>query len=109
MERVEITGERKGMPQLTSHSITSIPTFLDELVLVRKQGYAFDNEECEVGARCIAAPVRNHLGRIVAAMSISGPVTRMNPTREKEFIPTMKEFALKLSLALGFSEEMLKY
>lgn len=100
--------KRKGMPQMTSHSITTIPAFLDELALVRKQGFALDDEECEIGARCIAAPVRNHLGRIIASMSISGPTTRMNPARVKEYTPLVTKYALKLSLALGFSEEMLK-
>jgi IclR family KDG regulon transcriptional repressor len=100
--------KRRGMPRLTSCSITTIPAFLDELISVRKQGYAFDNEECEIGARCIAAPVRNHLGRIIASMSISGPVTRMSPTHAKELIPILKQCALNLSLALGFTEELLK-
>jgi IclR family KDG regulon transcriptional repressor len=100
--------KRKGMVRLTSYSITTIAAFLDELTLVRKQGYALDNEECEVGARCIAAPVRNHLGRIIASMSISGPLTRMSPKRVKELIPTVREYALKLSVVLGFSQEMLE-
>jgi IclR family KDG regulon transcriptional repressor len=99
--------KRKGMPQLTPYSITTIPAFLDALASVRKQGYAFDNEECEMGARCIAAPVRNHLGRIIASMSISGPVSRMSPGRVRELTPIVTGFAMKLSLALGFSQEML--
>jgi DNA-binding IclR family transcriptional regulator len=69
-----------------------------------KQGYALDNEECEIGARCIAAPVRNHLGRIIASMSIFGPVNRMTPGHVKKLIPFVSEYALKLSQSLGFSE-----
>ncbi len=109
MAQPDIIGilKRKGMSKLTSYSIDTIQTFLDELELVRKQGYAFDNEECELGARCIAAPVRNHLGRIIASMSISGPVNRMSPARIDELIPIVTKNALSLSLTLGFSEELL--
>lgn len=94
---------RKGMPLLTRRSITNISLLLDELALVRKQGFALDDQECELGARCVAAPVRNHSGRIIAAMSISGPVTRLTHRRIKELTPTVKESALKLSIAAGYS------
>jgi DNA-binding IclR family transcriptional regulator len=97
----------KGMPKMTQHSITNITVFLDELALVRKQGFALDDEECEIGAKCIAAPVRNHLGRIIASMSISGPTTRLTPGHMKELTLVVKKSALRLSIALGFSEEML--
>lgn len=99
--------QRRGMPKLTSHSITSLPKFLDELAKVRKQGFALDDEECEIGARCIAAPVRNHKGRIIAAVSISAPVSRFSLERVKELTPIVKEIALKLSKELGFSEDIL--
>ena len=97
----------KGMPKMTQHSIITITAFLDELALVRKQGFAYDNEECEIGARCIAAPVRNHSGRIIASMSISGPITRLSSKRMKELTPVVKEYARKLSTVLGFSDDML--
>ncbi|HEX7714260.1 MAG TPA: IclR family transcriptional regulator [Bacillota bacterium] len=100
--------QRKGMPKMTSHSITSLSKFLDELALVRKQEFAMDNEECELGARCIAAPVRNHLGRIIASISVSAPVSRFSLERVKELTPVVKEVGLKLSKELGFSEDMLK-
>ena len=67
-----------------------------------------DNEECELGARCIAAPVRNHLGRIIASISVSAPVSRFSLERVKELTPVVKEVGLKLSKELGFSEDMLK-
>lgn len=94
----------RGMPKLTRHSITELPAMLDELAIVRKQGYAFDDEECEVGARCVAAPVRNHTGRIVAAMSVSGPSSRLTPDGLRAIAPTVAKAAARLSGALGFTE-----
>lgn len=94
----------RGMPKLTPHSITELPVMLDELALVRQRGYAIDDEECELGARCVAAPVRNHTGRIVAAMSISGPSSRLTLERLKEIAPTVIKAANSLSSALGFTE-----
>ena len=98
----------KGMPRLTERTITEIEPFLDELALVRKQGFAYDNEECEVGARCIAAPVRNHTGRVVAAMSISGPTARLTPERMKELTPVVMKYATKLSFALGYTKDVMQ-
>lgn len=94
----------RGMPKLTRNSITELPAMLDELAIVRKQGYAFDDEECEVGARCVAAPVRNHTGRIVAAMSVSGPSSRLTPEGLGRIAPTVVKAAARLSGALGFTE-----
>ena len=98
---------RKGMRRLTKNSITEMSIFLDVLEKVRKQGYAIDDEECEIGARCIAAPVRNHKGRIIAALSLSSPTSRLTNERIKELIPEIQKYALELSKALGFPEELL--
>ncbi len=108
MAQPDIIGilQRKGMLKMTPHSITNLSKFLDELVLVRKQGFALDDEECEIGARCIATPIRNHKGRIIASVSISAPVSRFSSGRVKELIPVVKEIALKFSKELGFSEDI---
>lgn len=97
--------KEKGMPKLTPNSITDLNTFLDELDRVKKQGYAFDKEECELGARCVAAPVRDHTGRIVAAISVSGPANRITLEKLNELTNTIKNYALKISYELGYLEE----
>ncbi|NLY74565.1 MAG: IclR family transcriptional regulator [Firmicutes bacterium] len=97
--------KHKGMPRLTQYSITDVPTFLDELNKVRKQGFALDNEESEIGAKCIAAPVRDHKGRIIASLSISGPSSRLTPANMQNLISIVKRVAFKLSTALGYSKE----
>jgi DNA-binding IclR family transcriptional regulator len=65
---------------LTRHTITSARRLLKELRAVRERGYAVDEQERELGVRCIAAPVRNHEGRVVAAISVAGPTERLPRT-----------------------------
>jgi len=67
----------RGMPQLTPKTIVSEKALLAEIRRVRRQGYAMDNQENEADGRCIAAAVEGPNGRIIAALSISGPVHRM--------------------------------
>ena len=92
---------RRRMPRITEHTITSLSEFMKELDCVRSRGYALDLEECEVGARCVAAPVRNHTGRVIASISISGPVNRLSDDRLPELIKIVTEWA-QLSRQLGY-------
>ena len=73
------------------------------LVEVREQGYAIDDEELDLGVRCIAAPIRDYTRRIVGAISISGPSMRIDNTRlEKELIPLVLQASSDLSTRLGY-------
>jgi DNA-binding IclR family transcriptional regulator len=67
-------------PRMTPNTITSAKRLLKELRAVRVRGYALDEEEHELGVRCVAAPVRNHEGKVVAAISVAGPTDRMPRT-----------------------------
>ncbi|HUX49878.1 MAG TPA: IclR family transcriptional regulator [Spirochaetia bacterium] len=67
----------RGLPKLTVHTISTKEALIHDLDEIRTRGYAFDLEECEEGVRCVAAPVRDHEGKIVAALSVSAPVNRM--------------------------------
>ncbi len=92
----------KGLPKLTQNTITTLPALKEELETIRKQGYAFDNEECEIGARCIAVPIRDYTGKIVAAMSIMGPVVRMDDNKIFQNLPYLLDASVQLSKALGY-------
>jgi DNA-binding IclR family transcriptional regulator len=67
--------------RLTSHTITSAATLRKDLTLIRQRGYSLENEEVYLGSRCIGAPIFDESDRVVAALSVSGPITRV--TREK--------------------------
>ncbi len=68
---------------MTVNSILSWEALSAELTLIRERGYALDREESEYGLMCVAAPVRDNTGTVVAAVSISGPVQRMIENLEK--------------------------
>lgn len=98
---------RSGMPALTPNTIVTFDCFLRELEFVRVNGYALDNEECEAGASCVAAPIRNHVGKIVAGVSISGPTVRFGADRLPELIDLVLETAHEVSRKLGFDRRQL--
>ncbi len=66
-----------GLVQLTPNTLTSLERLKSELEAIRRLGYSVDNEELELGLRCVAAPVVDSNGDAVAAVSISGPTTRI--------------------------------
>jgi DNA-binding IclR family transcriptional regulator len=68
---------RRGMARFTHHTITNLGALQADLTEVRRRGYSIDDEEIEDGLRCIGAPVRDHSGRVVAAVSIAGPASRL--------------------------------
>ena len=89
-----------GLPRFTAHTITDEQQLREELLRIREQGYAEDFEEMEEGVRCLAAPVLGPDGRVLAAMSISGPAGRLGQDRLEELIPHIKR------LADGFSQSL---
>jgi IclR family acetate operon transcriptional repressor len=96
---------RFGMPPRTRATITHPDRLLDELSRVRELGYAMDDEEHEEGVRCLAVPVRDASGQVVASLSVSGPVTRLNDAQIHVIIPELVDCGSKLSTRLGFAPE----
>jgi DNA-binding IclR family transcriptional regulator len=62
---------------ITIHTITEKEDLYKHLIGIRRQGYALDLEENELGISCISAPIFDHSGKVVAAFSVSGPSIRM--------------------------------
>lgn len=94
---------QKGLPSKTPQTITNQTDFRRHLQRVREQGYAVDDEENEEGVRCVAAPIRNERGEVVAAISISGPSIRMTPKLIRESLSReVRTTALRISAKLGF-------
>ena len=90
----------KGLPPLTDNTLTTRADIVEEINRVRKQGWALDNQENEIEGRCIGAPIRTPDGRTLAALSISGPVFRMDLARAKSLVPQLKSFCVEISEAL---------
>lgn len=92
----------KELKRFTSNTITNGEDLKRQLEIIRKQGYGLDNEEIEAGLRCIAAPVRNHQGRVVAAISISIPANRLQEEQIPAIIEDAMATALDISVRLGY-------
>ena len=69
--------EGKDLPALTPHTIRTLPALVAELARIRDQGYSLDNQEIQMGVKCIAVPVWKHAGEPLAAISVAGPVDRV--------------------------------
>lgn len=93
--------ERKGMPVHTDKTITDKDEFMKELGQVRQKGYALDLEENEYGITCVAAPIFDHLGKVIAAVSISGPTMRMTDERLDALKSIMVKTGQNISARLG--------
>jgi DNA-binding IclR family transcriptional regulator len=100
--QLEELEKKRGLPRFTSQTIISLDALRRELTLIRDRGYAFDNEECEEGVRCIAVPVLDCQGCVMAAISVSAPVTRMGDERCTEIIACLKDLGLQASRELGW-------
>lgn len=92
----------QGLPSFTRNTITELGRLQEELERVRAQGHAVDNEEIMDGLRCIAAPVREHTGKVCAAISVSGPVARLDGVRFDQAVGLVTGTALEISAGLGF-------
>jgi len=86
----------------TSKTIQDKEAFMEELAAVRRKGYAVDNEENEPGVRCAAAPIFDHAGRAVAAMSISTMVSAVGDEEFLGFVNFMKDQCSIISKQLGY-------
>lgn len=86
----------------TPNTLTTRAALEEELERIAQLGYAVDNEELESGVRCVAAPVRDFEGRVVSALSISGPAPRLHDERIRaELAPLVMQAAAELSRRLG--------
>lgn len=92
------------MPRLTDNTICTVSGLESELARVREQGYAVDWEENEIGVRCIAAPVRDISGNVVAAVGISGPTTRVTDAKRAELAGHIVAIAGDISRSIGYSD-----
>lgn len=97
-ESVRAYAKRTGLPGKTSTSLTSLAALEKELDRIRRHVVAFDNEEAEVGLKCVAAPIHDDEGKLVAGLSVSAPVDRHKP----EWVQQVREAAEEISHALGY-------
>ena len=93
----------KGLPGYTRNTLTRREDLLPELERIRARGYAYDQEECEIGARCVAFPIRDYTGKIVAGISITGPSTRLSDAFIDARLDSLRLAAAEMSQKLGYT------
>ncbi len=97
-QRVRAYANRTGLSGQTRNSITQLPVLERELLKVRQSGVARDNEELELGVRCMASGIYDDQGGLVAGLSISAPADRL----EEGWLPKLQAATQAISQALGF-------
>lgn len=90
------------LTRLTPHTITDRRVLRRVLRDVAERGYAVDNEECSVGLRCIAAPIQDRRGIVVAGVSISGPTARLAAEALHRMAGRVRAIGLEISRQLGY-------
>lgn len=88
--------------KLAPKTITDVRALRDQLSRVRENGYSEEVEESEAGVRCMAVPIRDHLGKSIAAMSISFPLFRFDPARKSTYVRILLEAGQTASKSLGY-------
>jgi DNA-binding IclR family transcriptional regulator len=91
-----------GLPERTPNTIIDPAALRQELASVRARGYAVDDEESELGMRCIAAPVRDHYGNVIAATSVAGPAQRLTKKILASYGTEVVSAAEAISVRLGY-------
>lgn len=89
------------LTRLTPHTITSQRELETQVDAAARDGYASSIEELEEGLNAVAVPVRDHTGRVIAALSVSGPVYRFTKDRLREVIPDLLAAAAAISHRMG--------
>ena len=92
----------KGLTRYTKNTITNLSRLEEELNLVRRQGYAMDNEEIMESLRCVAVPLRDHTGKVCAAISVSGPVSRFDGEQLETIVNLIVRIGQDISTSLGY-------
>jgi len=100
-QKVESYLRHYPLHPVTPRTITNLSSFITELHHTREVGYALDDQENELGGRCVAAPILDYNGRPVAAISISAPVQRLPDDRVPVFGEKVKQSAQAISRQIG--------
>jgi len=97
------------MAPRTDNTMTNPAIIKARLEKIRSDGYALEDEESEIGMRCVAAPIRDAEGNVVAAVGVAGPSQRLSTHAIKNFAPQVREAAESISMRLGYRVGAKKY
>ena len=91
----------------TANTIKTLNQLLADLRMIRKRGYSIDNEEIEIGLRCVGAPIRDYTGAMVGAISVAAPSARLSAPKIHNIGKLVVTTAEEISIKLGY-EKLIK-
>lgn len=94
---------QKDFTRFTANTITDIDSLFQCLETARRNGYALDDEECEIGARCVALPIYDYTNNIIAGFSVTGPASRITDAFIETHLPRLFKTSQDISHRLGYS------
>ena len=103
-ERLERLLKGRSLKRLTHRTIVDPDELLEQLARIRDRGHALDDEERGIGIRCLAAPIRDHRGQAVAALSVAGPIFHMTEDAQPGYLERLLDTARAISYQLGFRQ-----
>jgi IclR family acetate operon transcriptional repressor len=92
---------KRGLPRFSERTLVVPADLFSELARIRDSGWAVDDEERNLGMRCVAAAVFNEYGEAIAGVSVSGPTVRITPDRARELGPQVKRAADDITASIG--------
>jgi DNA-binding IclR family transcriptional regulator len=96
--------KEKGLCRFTESTITDKKKLREELSKIRHQGFAEDGGEHEKDVHCVAAPIKDHRGEVIAAISVSLPAFRMNTSKKRKLKETLIQMGENISKRLGYDK-----
>ena len=94
--------QARGLQKFTPHTITSLPRLMKEFERVRQLGYAVDDEENSLGARCVGAPIFNSEGRVEASIASTGTISAVTRDKLPRLAEMVKDAARRISQQIGY-------
>lgn len=101
-EELDAYFERNECEAFTHNTMVTKDQLMPVLEKAQQLDMAYDNEECELGVRCVALPIRDYTGKAVAAMSITGTVYRINDEFVQNILPQFRKYTEEISRILGY-------
>jgi IclR family acetate operon transcriptional repressor len=92
---------KRGLAKFTERTLVAPADLFGELGAIRRRGWGVDDEERNLGMRCVAAAIFNEYGEAIAGVSVSGPTVRITPERAQELGPMVKRAAAEITASIG--------
>lgn len=100
--------ETLQLEAFTEKTIVHKSTLETELADIKRQGFAIDDEEIEIGLKCTASPIFNYQGKVVGSISCAVPTVRLTEKHKQDIIVGIQRAAVEISTALGYRKEIMR-